>query len=58
MSGGVHVMKYVAMTGCYGIAHDYTVLRCVLRNFTMSSLYTTTESTVCGIVLRRTQEIK
>ena len=51
-------MKYVAMTGCYGIAHDYTVLRCVLRNFTMSSLYTTTESTVCGIVLRRTQEIK
>jgi hypothetical protein len=58
MSRRVHVMKYVAVTECYGVARDYTVLWCMLRNFTITSLYVTTKSTVCDIVLRRTQEIK
>jgi hypothetical protein len=51
MSRCVHVMKYVAMTECYGVAHNYTVLWRKLRNFKMTSLYVTTKSTVCGIVL-------
>ena len=57
MSRCVHVMNYDAMTGSYGIAHDYTVLWCVLLSFTMTSLYVTTKGIVCGTVLRRIQEI-